>query len=91
MKCPHCTVHFHDNWVVQQFNRYKDYVLSLDVSGNTNFALVSDPKLGLYEPEQLKNAAIGVSLFNGSDFTMLKMMEGFLKREETKWTNCRTS
>lgn len=59
-------------------------------SAMSSFALVSDPKPGLYEPEQLKNVEIGVNLFNGSDFTMHKMMEGVLKREEIKWTNCRT-
>jgi hypothetical protein len=40
---------------------------------------------GIYEPEQLKNTPIGVSLFNGSHFTMLKMMEGFVKRDEIAW------
>jgi NitT/TauT family transport system substrate-binding protein len=31
-----------------------------------------------------------VSPFNGSHFTMLKMMEGFVKREEIKWVNVGT-
>jgi hypothetical protein len=47
-------------------------------------------KTSIYEPEQLKNVAIGVSLFNGSHFTMLKMIEGFVKRDEIKWTSCGT-
>lgn len=59
-------------------------------SAMSSFAIVSDPKLGFYEPEQLKNVETGVSLFNGSHFTMLKMMEGFLRREEIKWTSCGT-
>src|SRR4249920_923033 len=54
-------------------------------SAMSSFAIVTDPKLGIYEPEQLKNTPIAVSLFNGSHFTMLKMMEGFVKREEIKW------
>jgi NitT/TauT family transport system substrate-binding protein len=54
------------------------------------FAIVTDPKTGIYEPEQLKNVPIGVSPYNGSHFTMLKMMEGFLKRDEIKWTNAGT-
>jgi NitT/TauT family transport system substrate-binding protein len=54
-------------------------------SAMSSFAIVTDPKLGIYEPEQLKNVPIAVSLFNGSHFTMLKMMEGFVKREEIKW------
>jgi len=54
-------------------------------SAMSSFAIVTDPKLGIYEPEQLKNTPIGVSPFNGSHFTMLKMMEGFLKRSEIKW------
>jgi NitT/TauT family transport system substrate-binding protein len=44
-------------------------------SAMSSFAIVTDPKLGIYEPEQLKNTPIAVSPFNGSHFTMLKMME----------------
>src|ERR1700719_1281780 len=54
-------------------------------SAMSSFAIVTDPKLDIYEPEQVKNVPIGVSPFNGSHFTMLKMMEGFVKREEIKW------
>src|ERR1700687_3045148 len=56
-------------------------------SAMSSFAIVTDPKLGIYEPEQLKNEPIAVSPFNGSHFTMLKMMEGFVKRSDIKWTN----
>ena len=59
-------------------------------SAMSSFAIVTDPKLGIYEPEQLKNVPIAVSPFNGSHFTMLKMMEGFIKRDEIKWTNAGT-
>jgi NitT/TauT family transport system substrate-binding protein len=51
-------------------------------SAMSSFAIVTDPKTGIYEPEQLKNVPIAVSPFNGSHFTMLKMMEGFIKRDE---------
>jgi NitT/TauT family transport system substrate-binding protein len=37
--------------------------------------------------EQLKNVPIAVSQFNGSHFTMLKMMEGFIRRDEIKIAN----
>src|SRR5215213_7398241 len=47
-------------------------------SAMSTFAIVADPKSRIYEPEQLKNRPIAVSPFNGSHFTMLKMMEGFL-------------
>ena len=56
-------------------------------SAMSTFAIVTDPKTRIYEPEQLKNEPIAVSPFNGSHFTMLKMMEGFVKRDEIKWKN----
>src|SRR6266849_4498215 len=59
-------------------------------SAMSTFAIVTDPKAGIYEPEQLKNVPIAVSRFNGSHFTMLKMMEGFIKRDEIKITNAGT-
>src|SRR6476620_9712147 len=59
-------------------------------SAMSSFAIVVDPTSNIYEPEQLKNVPIGVSPFNGSHFTMLKMMEGFVKREEIKWENAGT-
>src|ERR1043166_7229039 len=59
-------------------------------SAMSSFAIVTDPKTGIYEPEQLKNVPIAVSRFNGSHFTMLKMMEGFIKRDEIKITNAGT-
>src|ERR1700674_4309585 len=59
-------------------------------SAMSSFAIVTHPNTAIYEAEQLKNVPIAVSPFNGSHFTMLKMMEGFLKREEIKWTNAGT-
>ena len=56
-------------------------------SAMSSFAIVVDPRSGIYEPEQLKNVPIAVSQFNGSHFTMLKMMEGFIKRDEIKIAN----
>jgi NitT/TauT family transport system substrate-binding protein len=56
-------------------------------SAMSSFAIVVNPKDGIYEPEQLKNVPIAVSQFNGSHFTMLKMMEGFIKRDEIKIAN----
>src|SRR6476619_1450501 len=55
-------------------------------SAMSTFAIVTDPKAGIYEPEQLKDKQIGVSPYNGSHFTTLKLLEGFLKREQIKTT-----
>ncbi len=55
-------------------------------SAMSTFALVVDPKARIYEPEQLKNKPIGVSPYNGSHFTTLKLLEGFLAREQIKTT-----
>jgi NitT/TauT family transport system substrate-binding protein len=55
-------------------------------SAMSTFAIVTDPKSGIYEPEQLKGKPIGVSPFNGSHFTTLKLLEGFLKRDQINTT-----
>jgi NitT/TauT family transport system substrate-binding protein len=59
-------------------------------SAMSTFAIVVHPQSGIYEPEQLKNKPVAVSPFNGSHFTMLKMLEGFIKRDQIKWTNAGT-
>src|ERR671918_1714676 len=59
-------------------------------SAMSSFAIVTAPKSRIYEPEQLKNRPIAVSPFNGSHFTMLKMLEGFLNRDQIKWVNAGT-
>jgi NitT/TauT family transport system substrate-binding protein len=55
-------------------------------SAMSTFAIVADPKSGIYEPEQLKGRPIGVSPFNGSHFTTLKLLEGFVRREQINTT-----
>ncbi|HZR68498.1 MAG TPA: hypothetical protein VFB01_05500 [Burkholderiales bacterium] len=59
-------------------------------SAMSTFAIVTDPKQRIYEPEQLKDKPIAVSPYNGSHFTLLKMLDGFLKREQIQWTNAGT-
>jgi NitT/TauT family transport system substrate-binding protein len=59
-------------------------------SAMSTFAIVTDPKQRIYEPEQLKDRPIAVSPYNGSHFTLLKMLDGFLKREQIKWANAGT-
>jgi NitT/TauT family transport system substrate-binding protein len=59
-------------------------------SAMSTFAIVTDPKQRIYEPEQLKDKPIAVSPYNGSHFTILKLLEGFLKREQIKWINAGT-
>src|SRR5579885_3522710 len=55
-------------------------------SAMSSFALVTAPKSGIFEPEQLKNRPIAVSPYNGSHFTTLKLLEGFLNRDQIKTT-----
>jgi NitT/TauT family transport system substrate-binding protein len=55
-------------------------------SAMSTFAIVTAPQSKIYEPEQLKDRPIAVSPFNGSHFTTLKLLEGFLKREQIKTT-----
>jgi NitT/TauT family transport system substrate-binding protein len=53
----------------------------------SKFAIVVSRASQIYEPEMLKNKEIAVTPNNGSDFTTLKMMEGFLAPEHVKRTN----
>jgi NitT/TauT family transport system substrate-binding protein len=53
----------------------------------SKFAIVVHPDSKIYEPEMLKDKQIAVTPNNGSDFTTLKMMEGFLEPEHLKRTN----
>jgi NitT/TauT family transport system substrate-binding protein len=50
----------------------------------SKFAIVVAPNSKIYEPEMLKDKAIATTPNNGSDFTTLKMMEGFLAQEHIK-------
>src|SRR6266849_613639 len=56
----------------------------------SKFALVVARDSKFYEPEMLKNKEIAVTPNNGSHFTTLKMIEGFLAPEYVKTTNAGT-
>src|SRR3989442_5949310 len=53
----------------------------------SKFAIVVSRDSTIYEPEMLKDKPIAVTPNNGSEFTTLKMMEGFLAPEHLKRTN----
>ena len=53
----------------------------------SSFAIVVDKDSKAYEPEQLKGQAIAVTPNNGSHFTTLKMMEGFVEPKHVKTTH----
>lgn len=52
----------------------------------SRFAIVAAPGGDIYEPEQLRDRPIAVSPYNGSHFTTLKMLEGFIPRERIRVT-----
>jgi NitT/TauT family transport system substrate-binding protein len=52
----------------------------------SSFAIVVARDSKAYEPEMLKNVPIAVTPNNGSHFTTLKIMEGFLPKEHVKTT-----
>src|SRR5438034_6607600 len=54
------------------------------------FAVVVSRDSGYYEPEMLKDKPIAVTPNNGSEFTTLKMMEGFLEPEQGKRNRARS-
>jgi NitT/TauT family transport system substrate-binding protein len=53
----------------------------------SKFAIVVAKDSKIYEPEMLKDKLISVTPNNGSHFTMLKMLEGFLEPPHIKTTN----
>jgi NitT/TauT family transport system substrate-binding protein len=53
----------------------------------SKFAIVVSRESKIYEPEMLKDKPIAVTPNNGSEFTTLKMMEGFLAPAHVKRTN----
>jgi NitT/TauT family transport system substrate-binding protein len=53
----------------------------------SKFAIVVHPDSKIYEPEMLKDKPIAVTPNNGSDFTTLKMIEGFLEPHHVKRTS----
>jgi NitT/TauT family transport system substrate-binding protein len=52
----------------------------------SSFAIVVNRDSKAYEPEMLKDVPIAVTPNNGSHFTTLKLMEGFLPKERIKTT-----
>jgi NitT/TauT family transport system substrate-binding protein len=56
----------------------------------SKMAIIAAPNSRLYEPEQLKDMPVAVSPFNGSHFTTLKMLEGFVKKEHIQVVNAGT-
>jgi NitT/TauT family transport system substrate-binding protein len=56
----------------------------------SKMAIVTAPNSRIYEPEQLKDTPVAVSPFNGSHFTTLKMLEGFVKKECIRVVNAGT-
>jgi NitT/TauT family transport system substrate-binding protein len=56
----------------------------------TRMAIVTFPDSGIYEPEQLKDRPIAVSPYNGSHFTTLKMLEGFIEKSHIQVTHAGT-
>src|SRR5437763_12246604 len=53
----------------------------------SKFAIVVSRGSNIYEPEMLKDRPIAVTPNNGSEFTTLKMMEGFLAPEHVRRVN----
>jgi len=56
----------------------------------SKMAIITAPNSRIYEPEQLKDQPVAVSPFNGSHFTTLKMLEGFVKKEHILVVNAGT-
>lgn len=56
----------------------------------SSFAIVVAGDSRIYEPEMLKDKEIAVTPNNGSHFTTLKLMEGFLALEHIKTTTARS-
>jgi len=53
----------------------------------SKFAIAVMKGSNIYEPEMLKDRVISVTPNNGSHFTMLKMIEGFVEPEHVRTTN----
>ena len=56
----------------------------------SKMAIITGPNSRFVEPEQFKDTPIAVSPFNGSHFTTLKMLEGFVKKESISTVNSGT-
>ena len=59
-------------------------------SAMSTFAIITRPNSEYYEPEQFKDVPIAVSPYNGSHFTTLKLLEGFVAKDKIKITNAGT-
>jgi NitT/TauT family transport system substrate-binding protein len=56
----------------------------------SKMAIVAAPDGPIHEPEQLRDTPVAVSPFNGSHFTTLKMLEGFVAKGHIKIVNAGT-
>jgi NitT/TauT family transport system substrate-binding protein len=56
----------------------------------SKMAIVAAPDGPIHEPEQLRDRPVAVSPFNGSHFTTLKMLEGFVPKAHIATTNAGT-
>ena len=59
-------------------------------SAMTRQAIITSPSTGIVEPEQFKDTPLAVSPYNGSHFTTLKMLEGFVTKEHIVVTHTGT-
>ena len=59
-------------------------------SAMTRQAIITSPSTGIVEPEQFKDTPVAVSPYNGSHFTTLKMLEGFVAKERIAVTHAGT-
>ena len=59
-------------------------------SAMSSFAIITRPNSDFYEPEQLRDVPVTVSPYNGSHFTTLKLLEGFVAKDHIKITNAGT-
>ncbi len=73
----------------EQFDQRTAKIVALG-SAMSKFAIVTNPDGNIVEPEQLANIPVGVTIYNGSHFTTLKMLEGFLRKGEIQVVNAGT-
>lgn len=59
-------------------------------SAMSRMAIITRANSDIYEPEQFADVPIAVSPYNGSHFTVLKMLEGFVAKDRIKITNSGT-
>ena len=59
-------------------------------SAMTRQAIITSPNSGITEPEQFKDTPVAVSPYNGSHFTTLKMLEGFVAKDHIVVTHAGT-